>query len=305
MRQYLQLTKRDCLVYIRDKGAVFFSLLSMLIVLMLMGVFLGQMSVDGVLELLEEYGGVRDTAADEKNAAQLIQYWTLAGILTINSVTVTLAVMTTVIRDASEKKLDSFYCAPVRKTIVAGAYITSSILLGTLLCIIPLIIALIVIGIGGGNFLPAATIVKLIGCILLHVIIFSIIMYLAAYLVKSLSAWSAIGTIVGTLVGFVGAVYLPMGELPETVGNVLKYLPILHGTSLMRKLCCQDILAKTFDGLPDELIAEYKKAMGITVAMGDETVSSGFQIGFLIICGIIALGIIIILANKRRVNVER
>ena len=101
MRKYLNLTKRNCLVFLRDRTSVFFALMSMLIVLLLQAVFLGDMNVESVLNLIKEYGGeMRDAAADEANARQLIQYWTLAGILVVNAVTVTLSVIGTMIEDA-------------------------------------------------------------------------------------------------------------------------------------------------------------------------------------------------------------
>ena len=68
MRKFLNLTERNCLVFLRDRSAVFFSLLSMLIVLMLMGVFLANMNVESVTGLLEQYGGIRDAALDKENA---------------------------------------------------------------------------------------------------------------------------------------------------------------------------------------------------------------------------------------------
>lgn len=294
MNQYIQLTKRDCLLYIRDRGAIFFSLLSMLITLMLMGIFLGNMNVESVTNLLSEYGGVRDLEADRENAKHLVEYWTLAGILVINAVTVTMTLMSNMVTDRAERKLDSLYCTPVRKGIIALSYVTSSVILGMLLCIVPFLLALIYITAGGGDMLPFETVLKLLGCMFLNVAVFSVIMYLFASLIKSRSAWSGVGTIIGTLVGFAGAVYLPMESLPDKVGTVLKCLPILHGTSLMRKLCCEDILAKTFSGLPGELIDGYSEAMGITIAMGDSYATNEFQVAFLLICGIIALGIAVL-----------
>ena len=115
MRKYFNLTKRNCLVFLRDRSAVFFSLLSMLIVLMLMGIFLARMNVDSVTDLLNTYGGVRDAALDKEHATQLVQYWTLAGILVVNSLTVTLTVIGTMISDQNEHRLESFYAAPVKK----------------------------------------------------------------------------------------------------------------------------------------------------------------------------------------------
>lgn len=61
MKTIRQLVKRNSLLYIRDKSAVAFSMLSMLVVLGLMVVFLGNMNRDNVVSLLAEYGGSRDT----------------------------------------------------------------------------------------------------------------------------------------------------------------------------------------------------------------------------------------------------
>lgn len=56
MREILYLTKRNSLVYLRDRKAVFFSVLSMLIVLGLMVIFLGSMNSRDLVDLLQQYG---------------------------------------------------------------------------------------------------------------------------------------------------------------------------------------------------------------------------------------------------------
>ena len=119
MREVYYLTKRNMLLFLRDKSAVFFSVLSMLIVLALMVIFLGSMNCDAVVEALAETGGVRDTAADKKNAEYLIKMWTLAGILLTNAVTVTLTVMGSMVQDETRNRLMSFYAAPVRRIRLA------------------------------------------------------------------------------------------------------------------------------------------------------------------------------------------
>ena len=134
MNQVFHLTKRNCLVYIKDKSAVFFSLLSMLVVLMLMLFFLGDMNVNYVTELQELYGGERDSAVDLNNANYLVQYWTLAGLMIVNAMTVTLTVIGTLVTDRAGNKLKSFYTAPVNKFIVAISYILAAILVGFLVC---------------------------------------------------------------------------------------------------------------------------------------------------------------------------
>ena len=90
MRATGNLMKRNILIYMRDKGTVFYSILSMLIILGLMILFLGDMNSRDIVRALEQMGGVRDAEADRINADYLIMVWTLAGILVSNTVTVTM-----------------------------------------------------------------------------------------------------------------------------------------------------------------------------------------------------------------------
>lgn len=302
MKQFVSLTKRNCLVFLRDRAAVFFSLLAMLIVLMLMGVFLGNMNEEHVVELLKQYGGARDSGLDGEHARELIQYWTLAGILVVNAVTVTLSVIGNRVADASDGTLASMYSAPVKREIIALSYMASAVLIGIVMCVLTFCIYQGYIVISGGELLEGRTFFKVFLLIVLNVCIFSMIMYLCALFVKSSSAWSGIATVVGTLVGFVGGIYLPMGSLPKGVAEVLKYIPILHGTSLMREACCRDALEKTFTNVPPQLVSEYKEYMGIKIKMGEKAASFPFQILFLAGCGIITFIMIMIVQKKRTIN---
>lgn len=302
MKKFVSLTKRNCLVFLRDRAAVFFSLLATLIVLMLMGVFLGNMNEESVVNLLKEYGGVRDSVLDQEHARELVQYWTLAGILVVNAVTVTMSVIGNRVTDISEGKLASLYSAPVSRSIIALSYVVSAMLIGIFMCVLTLAIALCYIMATGGTMLGAGALGEILLLIVLNVCIFSIIMYLFALFIKSSGAWSGIATVVGTLVGFVGAIYLPMGNLPEGVATVLKYIPILHGVSLMREACCGSALERTFSGLPGQVMAEYKKYMGIQVEMGDQLVSSFFQVLFLVGCAIIAFIVIMIVQKRKSIS---
>ena len=64
MREIKAMTKRNLLIYFRNKSAVFFSILSALILLAIMVVFLGEASSEGLLDALNQYG----TGTAEENA---------------------------------------------------------------------------------------------------------------------------------------------------------------------------------------------------------------------------------------------
>lgn len=302
MSKYIMLTKRNCMVFLRDRAAVFFSLLSMLIVLLLMGVFLGNMNVESITNLLAEYGGVRDAAQDRENATHLVQYWTLAGLMVVNALTVTLTVTGGMVSDANENKLESFYSAPVSRNIIALSYVSAAVLIAMLFCVITLGISLGYICATGGVLLSVGALLRILGYTLLNVWVFAIIMYMLALFVKSSSAWSGIATVVGTLVGFLGAIYLPMGNLPFGVAECLKYIPILHGTSLMRKVCCEEMIQTTFADLPQPVIDGYKEFMGISVMMGEHEAGDVAQILFLGLCGVAAFFVIVVIGKRKSIS---
>ena len=298
MNKLVQLTKRNCMVYVKDKSAVFFSLLSMLVVLLLMYFFLGDMNIDYITDLQNTYGGERNSAVDLENANYLVQYWTLAGIMVVNSLTVTLTVVGTLVTDRNGNKLKSFYTAPVSRLMVALSYIISAIVIGFVLCMVVFVLYMGFIYRMGGQVLPVASIGKVMAGTLVSVVLFSFLTYFLALFVKSSSAWGGIATIIGTFVGFLCAIYVPVGSLPEGVTDVLKCLPVLHAASIMRKFVCKDALEIAFAGVPKEVTTVYRQVMGIDLVWNDTILSTQQQFLFLVGCGMIILFAIVICGRK-------
>jgi multidrug/hemolysin transport system permease protein len=273
----------------------------MLIIIGLMVVFLGKMNADSVLNLLNEYGGERDTVLDRSNAEQLVMLWTLAGIVVVNSITITLSMVGIMVEDEAQKRLSSFYVAPVSRWIFVFSYIIAAIAMGIIMCSLTIIIGEAYIVATGGIMLPITILGKVFLYIVLNVFTSATMVFLIANFVHSQSAFGGLSTIIGTLVGFIAGIYLPMGMLPERVQNVLKCFPLLHGCSFMRDLLTKDILAKTFTNCPEELMNGYKEYMGITILYEGEAISTTIKIAFLVISGIIFIGIAALLQRKRNV----
>ncbi len=302
MRETYYLMKRNMLIYIRDYVSVFFSMLSMLIVLALMVIFLGNMNSENVVDALAALGGVRDTAADEKNASYLIQMWTLAGILEVNAVTITLTVIGTMVQDEAKNRLASFYMAPVRRVKIALGYIFSAWIVGTGMCALTLILGEIYMALCGHPLLGAMKWLKLFGMIALNTLTYASLSYLLALFIHSESAWSSIMTIVGTLVGFLGAIYLPVSMLPDSVTKVLKCLPVLHGAAMMRTVCTDNAIAKTFEGLPETAANMFREQMGVSVFVKNKEISLQFQLLFMVIYMIAALIVSVWISRGRKLK---
>lgn len=299
MGEVKSLVKRITLVYVRDRAAVFFSVLSMLIILMLVWLFLGNMNSENIVEVLSTYGGVRDAVKDKENADYLIVVWTLAGVLLSNCVTISMTVMGNMIYDEEKNKLACFYTAPVGRIKIALGYVLSAWMIGTFMCTLTLAAAQGWLFCSGSETLSVAVILQLTGMIILNTFVYSSLSYLMALFVHSGSAWSGILTIVGTLVGFLGAVYLPVYMLPEGVASFLKGLPILHGVSMMRRVCVQAAVDTTFAGLPEEVTQKFCENMGVVIHMQDTEITVWTQCIWLLVLSIVVL-FAAALINRRR-----
>ncbi len=299
MRTVIYLVKRNSRVFLRDRAAVFFSVLSMLIVLMLMVVFLGKMHGDDLVKVLAELGGERDGALDRQNAGYLIQLWVLAGILAVNSVTVTLTVLGSMVQDETRKRSMAFYVTPVSRIKLSLGYIISAWLVGTGMCMLTLAAGEVYFLIGGNGLLAAGTLLRLAGLIAVSTFTFSALGYLLALFVHSESAWSGLLTVIGTLVGFLGGIYLSLGSLSEGLQNVLKCLPVLPCTAMLREACTGEAVRETFAGLPEAVSDGFRGEMGITLFWGEKEITTPEQVAFLLVYAIIAI-VAAALVNRNR-----
>ena len=288
MEQFCAMTGRNLKIYLRDRGAVFFSLLSTFIVIGLMVFFLGDMNIEAITGILEEFPG-RDAAEDKKNARLLVLSWTSAGILAINAVTVTLAVFSGMIKDRVSGKLNSIYTAPVSRVTIAAGYIAAAWVASVIVCVVTLAVTEIYAVMQGMVAYDVLTHLQLLGLIMVNSFVFASLMYPVALLAKTEGAWSGLGTVVGTLVGFLGGIYLPIGALSDSIGSLMKCTPIIYSTAMFRKVMNTELIERTFAGTSRELIAAYREEMGVDLQVLDNTLTVTQEWLLLSACGILFL----------------
>lgn len=283
-----ELVKRNIKIYLRDKGAVFFSLLSMVIVIALMLFFLGDMNVDAITGVLSGIPG-RDSALDEKNAVVYVLQWTSAGILAINAVTVTLAVYSAMIKDRAQGILNSIYTAPVSRLVIAAGYIMAAWICSVIICILTLIIAEIYCITQGAAAYTAMEHLTLLCYIGVNSFTYAALMYLVACLAKTEGAWSGLGTIIGTLVGFLGGIYLPIGSLADGIAMVMKCLPTIYGAKIFRNIMTKGTEELLFGDVPEALLSEYRLVMGVDLEFAGVNVEDVASVIILVVCGAVFL----------------
>jgi len=131
----------------------------------------------------------------------------------------------------------------------------------------------IYIVINGGDWLSPIACVKAFLLVLLATITNTSMVYFIVSFFESHSAFNTASTIIGTLIGFLTGIYLPIGALPESVHTIIKVFPVSHAASLFRQVLMEEPLQTTFKGIPAAYLNEFKEYMGVTFRFGDYEVT--------------------------------
>lgn len=286
MKQFMAICSRNIKIYLRDKGSLVFSFLSMLIVIGLMLLFLGDTTVNGVMGIFENIPG-RGGAADLEMSKNLIFLWTTAGILAINGATITLAFYANMIKDRNGNRLNSIMVMPINRTIIVAGYIFSAWLVSVVMNLLTLAIVE-AIGLAKGiELFSLAAHIELLAIIMVNSLVYASIMYFFASLIKTEGAWSGFGIIVGTLVGFLGGIYFPLGSISEGVAKIVKAFPVIYGTSVFRIIMMNDLEGKLFSDLPSEVREIFDTEMGLNIKVFENILSIGQEVVILLAVSLI------------------
>jgi multidrug/hemolysin transport system permease protein len=287
-----ELTKRNVWVYVRDRRSVFFSFLSVIIVIGLYVLFLGKVQSDSIKNILDGYR----VPYSEADIPPLVNSWIMAGLLSINTVTLSLGVLGTMVFDIEGKKIMDFVVAPVSRAGVVLSYLFAAWIVDLAFSLIAFVIAEIYILTGGGSLLPLAGMLEAVGLVLLSIMAFSSVMFYIASYLNSESAFASLSTLAGTLIGFVAGIYVPVGVMPAFMQKVIVAMPFGHSAVLLRQVFCDQPLARA---LPLEAArTAYADMYGINMKWGDTTIPAAAMLAVLI--GTAALFLILSAIRLRR-----
>ncbi|NLK99735.1 MAG: ABC transporter permease [Clostridiales bacterium] len=317
MKALFSIIKRNLLVYMKDKENVFYTFLSMLIIITLMLVFLGEMNIDivkNVLRHMDELmnenvlpaeslvAGSRNPALDDVNARTLVISLIIAGITIVNGITSSMGMLSMMSWDEETGKLASYYVAPISRFVLVSGYIISAICLSCLFSIITLVVSEIILVLTGGTLMSMTLAVKALGLIFLNSFSTTAFLFFATSLARTRNAFSGISTFVHTLSGFITGMYVPFGIMPDIVVKVLAFLPMTQGSAWMRKEFTNEILNTTFAGLPKEAIAEYAQVTGMELKLGNTVFTPLMQFALLLGSGILFMILSAIMMTKKNVR---
>lgn len=288
MTVIVNLIKRNLKLFFRDRASVFFSFLVVFIIIGLYVLFLGNMMIEGFGEVLGD------------NARFIVDSWIMAGILSVVSITTTLGAFGIMVEDKTKNILKDFLSAPFKRSQLGAGYVISSFIIGVIMSIAALIIAEIYIVINGGSLLGFMALLKLLGVMLLSVFAGTSMVFLIVNFFRSSNAFSVASSIIGTLIGFLTGIYIPIGSFPSAVQTVIKSFPISHAASLFRQIMMEAPMSKAFANAPAEIVTDFKRTMGVTFFFGDKGLSPLINILVLIATGVLFLVLAIIKMSVKK-----
>lgn len=286
---FLSLVQRNNKVYFRDKTQVFFSLLSVIIVLGLYILFLQKTQLDAIEAVVPLTSDIK----------VMVNEWMISGLISILAVTTTLGAFGTYISDIESKRNVDFLTTAMPRSSIQLSYAISAMMIGFVLTLIAFLGAEIFLVVAGGTLLSFVNFAKVVGVIVLSVLLSSVLNLFIILFIYSQTAYATVSTIVGTLIGFFTGVYVPIGILPDFVQKIIYFFPISHTTVLLRDIFMADSLEKVFP--TTEVKADYMLTYGVQYELNgtiiEPWVNILFIVGTIVVMGVIS---IIIFARKNK-----
>ena len=249
MKSLFALIRRNRKLFFRDKGMLFSSLITPIILIVLYATFLANVYKQSFQSALPEFMSVSEKIINGTVASQLA-----AALLAVSCVTVTFCVNLTMIQDRANGSRKDFNVAPVKKPVIYLGYFFSTVLNSLMVNALALVICLVYVKMMGW-YLCVGDVALLLLDIVILVLFGTVLSSIVCYPLKTQGQMSAVGTIVSAGYGFICGAYMPISNFSEGLQKGMSYLPSTYGTSLLKNHMLRGVFEEMSEsGFPDEAV---------------------------------------------------
>ena len=272
MTGFGSLTKRGLKLFFKDKGMLFSSLITPIILLVLYITFLAKVYNDSFVSSLEaaHFSDFPQELIDATVGGQLF-----SSLLAVCCITVAFCCNMIMVQDKVSGARKDLMLTPVKRSTLALSYYLSTFISTFIICLIA----------EGASFIYLASVgwYLSVGDILLALLdVFLLVMFGTAlssivnFLLKSQGQISAVGTVVSAGYGFICGAYMPISQFGEGLQKVLSFLPGTYGTALIRSHSLNGVFREMSAlGFPDEVVEGIKKSIDCSVYFFGNKVTEG------------------------------
>lgn len=240
MRKYIGLTRRNLLIYFKDRQSIFFSMLTPIIVFVLYILFLKDTFVEPIKSAS---AGLEDFISDE-NINMFVNGLLLTGILGSSMITVPYNSLITIVKDRESKIDYDISATPIKRVQIILSYFTASAISAFIMASVILSAGLLIMTAQGSLYLTAKDVIKLYGITLLGSISATALFMIVILFFKTSSASGAFLGILSAATGFVIGAYLPISQFSESVQTFCNIFPGSGITILYRNTLLNPILGE-------------------------------------------------------------
>lgn len=225
------LVKRGLKLFVSDRAGMFFSLLAPLIVLVLYVLFLGDIQMDTVDDMVKTFG----ISIEHRVLRAYVDGWMLAGVMSVSCITVSFSAQGLMIQDREKGVVADMLASPVKRGVLSVSYLLYNFVVTLVICSVVLAIAFIYIAVSGW-YLSVADVFKIIGITIISIISSSVFSALICSAIRTANAHGAFVGILSAAIGFLIGAYMPLSVFPKAVQYIVLFLPGTYSAGVYRNV---------------------------------------------------------------------
>lgn len=232
------LIKRNILIFFNNKGLVFFSMLTPIIVLMLYLLFLKSEMTSSLERVANGLEGLVST----RDIDQLVNGLLLAGILGSALITIPCNALQIFVRDREENVDYDMISTPVKRIHIILGYYLASVIASFAQTTVVMLGGIGILYAQGDMYLQLSDIVYLIVAIFLGTISSTGFFMFIMMFFRNVTTSSAFMGILSAVAGFVIGAYIPLSEFNKSIQNICNLIPATGVTIIIRNLLTSGVL---------------------------------------------------------------
>ncbi len=291
MNSLLALVRRNTKLFFKDKGALFPSLITPIILLVLYATFLANVYRDSF-----EAGMPKGFNVPEKLINGCVGGELFSSLLAVCCVTVAFCSNMIMVADKMTGARNDLTMTPVKKSVMAFGYYISTLISTLIVCLIATAASFIYLANIGWYISVSDIFILLIDVVLLS-LFGTAISSIINFFLSTQGQMSAVGTIVSAGYGFICGAYMPISQFGSGLQKVISFLPGTYGTSLIRNHALRGVFEEMkAQNFPSEVVESIKDSIDCNLYFFGDKVELGTM--YLIVGGaVVVLVMVYILIN--------
>lgn len=301
MRGFLGLTKRNLLLFFKDKQSILFSLLTSMIVFALYLLFLKDTFVNAMDSAINQFPGL-SSLIDTNDKDMFANLILLTGILGSAMITVPYNCLITLVKDRENKVDYDILATPLKRGQIILSYFVSAAFSSVILTGIILAVGLVIICMHGDIYLGAIDILKAFGVVALGSISATSIFMIVVLFLKSVSASGAFFGLLSAVSGFIIGAYIPISQFSEAIQTICNIFPASQITIVLRNVLINGLLEHmntTLDGVDQGMfVTSIKELFSFKARLFDGYFDMSQMLVYIVVSIVICIVVQILVYSK-------